>query len=375
MKKEIRRFQEAGFKVYLYFWPITLAFNPRDEIKMERFIEFIKKSVEFYQPDGVGYDMNWDVHKEIVKLQYEIYKWLNEKYPGKKVIIDYGFGTPSELYADALLCEKTPPAYGFPENTVVESVRALRGTLLNLIYYQSKARALEKKGKLERWGWGINIPVNSLEQIKAIYRELILKSLALGSPWMTEIESFFTPEDSEEWQKIMGRKIYPFPELMGLKEVAYFSSLATGTPLVTEIKAISYHPDVVASLWAEKGRFLLALYRHKMSWHPETGFWSPKQEATSKLIWVKIKLGDLKKYGLDKLPELKLVVLNKMGLPVKRGFKVESEDLAIQYPVSSSEAGSLPPFRMKVENEVFTLTGYLEKDEMLLVYPGEEKND
>ena len=71
--------------------------------------------------DGVGYDMNWHVHKEILKIQYEIYRWLKKEFKEKKyVLVDYGFGTPSALYTDFHLSEFGLTQYGYPENPPLE---------------------------------------------------------------------------------------------------------------------------------------------------------------------------------------------------------------------------------------------------------------
>ncbi len=89
LRAEIRRLQKQRFKVLLYFCPV-----PRSEVKLQRFIKFAKQATEFYRPDGIGYDMNWHVHKQCLKLQYELFRWLKRRYPDRCVVIDYGFSTP-----------------------------------------------------------------------------------------------------------------------------------------------------------------------------------------------------------------------------------------------------------------------------------------
>ncbi len=376
LKEAIQQLHGEGFRVYLYFWPLTEIFNPRDKVYLERYIRFIKKSVEFYHADGVGYDMNWDVGKSILKLQYAIYTWIKKKYPQAKVIIDYGYGGPSEPFADALLCENTPPAYGFPRNAVVASVRALKATLLDLIYFQGNALTLAEGKKIGRWGWGVNEPVDTLSQEKSVYFTLVLKSLALGSPWMTEFGDFIAPGDVGKWEKIYSHtKLVPFPELMKRADLARFSSLATGTSLVTEAGVVSHHPDLVASCWAGPGRLLVDAFRYRIDWHPVTGFWSPQQEAASNRVWLRVDLRKLKRYGLDpnKLPKLKLVVLSGNGLPVKRGVMVETEgNLAIKYPAAPISVRPPPPFQVRVRRGRLEITGYLGRHETLLLYPDKE---
>ncbi len=84
------------------------------------YIEAIKRCMDVYQPAGIAFDMGWacatnwqfshanprtSTSHGILRLQMEIWEWLNKKYPDMRVIINESYGTPSQLYADGVLIE------------------------------------------------------------------------------------------------------------------------------------------------------------------------------------------------------------------------------------------------------------------------------
>ena len=343
---------------------------------MQHYIRFIKKCVEFYEPDGVGYDMNWQVHKEIVKLQAEIYRWLQREYPDEKkwVIVDYGFGTPSQLYADALISEFGPVQYGFPENPVYESTMALRTGWLNLLTFAHFNDILTGEGKLKRWSLR-RVKVKTREELHELYLDTLLKGLALGATWMDMPWPFIAPEDVDAWKKLgfTRKEGYSFPRLLKLKELAAFSARATGTPIVTDSNAVTAHPDLKASAWADARSLLVAAYRHRVSWHPEPGFYSPQEEARTSLPWVRLDRRVLQRHGLRRVPTLRAVVLGKDGLPKARADWSGTGEKAVHYPNAPEGASDAEPLRLQVAatEEAIEIRCPLSEGQLLLVFSPE----
>ena len=331
VRRDIRRLQREGFKVILYVWPVTLAFNPRESDKFRRYLEFLKRAVDFYEPDGIGYDMNWHVHKECLKLQFALYRYVKAKGRPMWVVIDYGFGTPSQLYADALLSEFGPVQYGFPENPVTEATWALRTGLFNLLDFAFFAKGLESEGRLTKWGI-MRVDIRSREELERFYVQLVMKGLALGATWADYARIFVAPGEVPKWEEA-GFKGYmvPFPRILDLTELAEFSARAAGTPILTETGAVRCHPDLVASAWADEGRLLVAAYRFRTGWHPEPGFFTPAEEAEAKPVWVAVSKRALREHGFVKRkPGFKFRLIGPDGLPVPSGkFEVRPNPEAL----------------------------------------------
>jgi len=327
LKDEIHRLQSQGFRVYLYFWPVTLFFNPRNEGKLQGLMECAKRAVEFYDPDGIGYDMNWQVHKQVLKLQYELYHWLQQRHPGKKVIIDYGFGTPSQLYGDGLISEFGLWMYGVPTNSVVESFTALRTNVTNLVYFAHPLRELKEQGQITKIGIG-PVNVRSLEEWYRTYFRLVMQSVALGGSWADDAFAFEQPE---------------FEPVLKRTALARFTAQTAAVPLVCESGATQARPDdLMVSVWAKEGHLLLAAYRYRMSWRPEPGFFTVEQGGNPVTLTLRRDL--LAKQGLSKRPALNLLVLNAE---------------ALEKPAHN--------FRATVSQDAVTLTGDLAEGEMLLM--------
>lgn len=327
MREEVRRLKSEGFKVYLYFWPVTLFFNPRNESKLQGLIDCAKRAVEFYEPDGIGYDMNWQVHKQVLKLQHELYHWLQQKHPGKKVIIDYGFGTPSQLYGDSLISEFGLWMYGLPTNGVVESFTALRTNVTNLVYFAHPLRELKEKGQVNKIGIG-TVNVRSLEEWYHTYCQLVMQSVALGGSWADDAFAF----EQQEFEPVLKRTA-----------LAQFAAQTAAVPVVCETGVTQARPDdLIASVWANDRRLLVAAYRYRMSWKPEPGFFSPEQGGNP--VTITLRRDFLAKQGLRKVSPLRLIVLDAE---------------AMEKPASN--------FRAVVSRNAVTLTGDLGDGEMLLV--------
>jgi len=322
LKRFVKRLQRKGFRVYLWFWPVTLSFDPGHKDKLMSFIDFIKRVVMYTGVDGVGYDMNWHGHKEILKIQYEIYRWLKKEFKEKKyVLVDYGFGTPSALYTDFHLSEFGLTQYGYPENPPLEGAMAFRVGVANIFDYPLAWERLKREGEIRKYGIMRGINITTEEELKKFYLEYMLKAIALGGSWALYGRTLADPDPA-----FRGRKdIPPFLELMELKELASFSARVTGTPLVAETQTMDRHPDLIASTWAKKDTLLIAAYRYRTIWHPEPGFFSPRQEAETKPVWINLSREILAKYGLRKIPELEVKILGKDALPIeeKKTFQVK----------------------------------------------------
>ena len=311
VKRDIKRLQDEGFKVILYVWPVTLAFNPREPDKFSRYLEFLKRSIDFYEPDGIGYDMNWQVHKECLKLQFELYRFIKAKGKPMWAVIDYGFGTPSQLYADALLSEFGPVQYGFPENPVTEATWALRTGLFNLLDFAHFAKKLEAEGKLTKWGI-MKVDVRSREELERLYVESVMKGLALGATWADYARIFVAPEEVPKWDEI-GFKGYmvPFPKVLELKDLAEFSAKATGTPILTDSGSVKCHPDLATSAWADGNRLLIAAYRFRTS------------EGIDP-VWIEVSREVLRRHGFtSSSPSFTSKLIGPDGLPVEGRAKFE----------------------------------------------------
>ncbi|HIE52591.1 MAG TPA: hypothetical protein EYP85_12620 [Armatimonadetes bacterium] len=328
LKEEIARLHRQGFKVYLYFWPVTLSFNPRNEAKLRQLIDFAKRCVDFYQADGLGYDMNWHVHKQVLKLQYELFHWLREKHPEGRIIVDYGFGTPSQLYADTLISEFGLWMYGLPHNNVIESFTALRTNVTNLIYFEGPLRELKQGRPVRKIGIG-KVNVRSVEEWYHTYVQLVMQSLALGGSWSDSAASFSRPE---------------FEPLVDRTTLAHFSARTVATPLVTETGCAECRPDDgMVAVWADEGNLLMAVYRHRLSWKPEPGFFRPEEVANP--LTVTVHRSALARNGLRRIPPLKVVVLD---------------------PEGRERAGAR--FRCEVSPAAVQLTGDLGEGELLLAW-------
>jgi len=216
LRDEIARLHQEGFRVYLWCWPVTLFFNPRSEQKARAWVECIKQAVEFYQPDGIGYDMNWQVHKEILKLQYALFHWMQKRYPQKHIMHDYGFGTPSQLYAHSVLSEFGLWMYGVPHNDVIELFTALRTNLTNLVFFAFPLRELREKGVLTQI-YAARVQVHTEQEWLQTYLQQVMQSVAMGGSWAVDSHDFDEPL---------------FDEVLKRTALAEFAAKTTATPLV-----------------------------------------------------------------------------------------------------------------------------------------------
>lgn len=84
------------------------------------YLSRVKACLDFYNPSGVAWDMCWGLPQKweysranprtsnaqgIARVQAEIWRWLREHYPEKRVITNEAPGTISQLFSDAILLE------------------------------------------------------------------------------------------------------------------------------------------------------------------------------------------------------------------------------------------------------------------------------
>ena len=331
VRDEIARLKQEGFRVYLWCWPVTLFFNPRNVAKREAWTECVKRAVEFYEPDGIGYDMNWQVHKEILKLQSELFRWMHRRYPQKHIMHDYGFGTPSQLYAHSILSEFGLWMYGVPHNDVMESFTALRTNLTNLLFFAQPLKELREKGQLTQV-YIAPVQVHTEQEWLQTYLRQVMESVAMGGGWAMDSFDFEEPL---------------FGEVLKRTALAQFAARTTTVPLVCEHDVVEASPDdVIVSVWADAGRLLLAAYRYRMRWRPESGFRSVQQGADPMRLAVSLPM--LRTNGCRRLPALSCEVLGTDAMP--------RSDASV---------------RVSRQDDVLVLTGDLGEDEMLLVTGGQ----
>jgi len=81
------------------------------------YVQKVKECVDFYRPDGIAWDMGWfdiwtgyapsqgiegaGIHHGILRVQAEIYDWIQSQHPNMKVVMNLSGFSPSGLYADA----------------------------------------------------------------------------------------------------------------------------------------------------------------------------------------------------------------------------------------------------------------------------------
>ncbi|OGV38418.1 MAG: hypothetical protein A2020_15285 [Lentisphaerae bacterium GWF2_45_14] len=69
------------------------------------YFEQVRKCMDFYNPAGIAWDMGWDPEiPGILRTQADIYKWLKENHPSKKVISNESMN-PTQFYSDAVMLE------------------------------------------------------------------------------------------------------------------------------------------------------------------------------------------------------------------------------------------------------------------------------
>jgi hypothetical protein len=231
----------------------------------------IKDSIAVYNPFGVAWDMGWwatnphvfssadprtdNVHA-VTRVQADIWKWLVEVHPAKRVIANDSAGLPSELFADAVMIEHAASASILD----FEAAKALGAQIV----------AFELAGDFYR-----------KEDPSADVRPLIaaaqMRELSYGGG-------------------IAGDNQAGFPEING------FSALAMGgRPLLgSHDIEVEGGAQVEASAWVSDGRLLIAAYN----------------EGAPTPVTLRISADGLRQSGLSNLNASSALVLGKDGHPL-----------------------------------------------------------
>ncbi|MDY6913126.1 MAG: hypothetical protein SVT52_01525, partial [Planctomycetota bacterium] len=195
------------------------------------YIDGVKRCITYYNADGVAWDMDWldmymgrgysvsnprsGIHHGLLRVQYEIYKWLKQSNPPKNVISNFALAVPTQYYSDAVMFEEGMLGM---HKQMPELVRAFQTNIVGMLYTDS-------------------------------YRD-IMKCLSLGMSWSSETRFFLKNSKA-------GKR------LAVLQPMADFSAKISATPLL-DVNAIHFSrpsEQVSGSLWCDSNRILAAVYR------------------------------------------------------------------------------------------------------------------
>lgn len=72
----------------------------------EDFLQQVREVVDYYQPAGIAWDMDWLPHNPgLLAVQAETFNWLRAAHPALRVITNEACGTPSGWFSDAVMLE------------------------------------------------------------------------------------------------------------------------------------------------------------------------------------------------------------------------------------------------------------------------------
>jgi hypothetical protein len=199
-----------------------------DEMR-EWFVEEIKHAVDFYQPDGICWDMGWGDairpystagpysgnHHGVLRAIHDIYVWSKAKYPEKKIWIN-SLVFPDLLWVDGMLVEG-----GQHSDLLYMGVRAYNIPIMTIDY---------------EWFYKKN------GEETVTYRTM--RGLALGS-------AFSQGQGSG----------HPLSDDLG--DIAEFMADTACTPPLFDHRALRIERDdsqVFGSVWASSGRLMAAIF-------------------------------------------------------------------------------------------------------------------
>jgi hypothetical protein len=188
------------------------------------YIDQVKRVVDYYKPHGIGWDMSWGcdifrgvcvnhpesggIHHGELRVQYEIYQWLKQRYPDMRVMTNSGSNNPSSLYSDVVMFEAVGKDTDWASTwNGVQRARAYKVNLLALNYDNHIPSIM--KGLSYGLGWG-------------------------GGSGLQAAEGF-----------------------------AEFSAKTYSVPLVSESRVAGINPHdwrVSASVWADKENLMIAVF-------------------------------------------------------------------------------------------------------------------
>ena len=255
-----------SFGIYEPIIPGEVDFN-NDEARAWYF-KRLKECVEYYQPDGIAWDFGWshlaasynvsmysaadpncDMFQGQLKIQYEVYKWLQENHPEKKVLTNNVGGAPAQLYADAILLEGGTTD---PHSAYHDASKALNTAIVNLIYGSASYDKASDP----------NDPA-----IEKFYKDRLKVMLPLGASYGCFIGDVVPHTEYQMTEWFGGLNYYPFVSTIST-DLTEFSAKTNAVPMVTDDRTLSTNsPEVVGSVWADEKNFMVAIYNndHKKS--------------------------------------------------------------------------------------------------------------
>jgi len=230
------------------------------------YIDQVKDVVEFYKPDGIGWDMSWGcdifrgicikhpeeggIHHGELRVQADIYNWIQEKYPNMRVMCNSGACNPSAMFSDSVMFE------GLGKNTnwdnfalSVQRAKAYRASMFGLCYDNHYPSLMKALAYGVGWGGGAGMPLT---------------------------ENF-----------------------------ADFSAMIMAVPLVVEKGALTLSSDkIIGSMWADENHLLIACYSDKDT-----------------ELDLNFSITVTKAYGLRKIPELQVRTVGPDGKKCETNIK------------------------------------------------------
>lgn len=302
IKAQMKRKQEMGFKLYLYFcanlylpradiespeerteppYERWLNRNPdgslmvgteqvrQDQISVlpdwcnEEWIEWyvseVKRLIDFLEPDGIAWDTSWGIlwaatspysysHPQSAlqqgqqRAQAEIYAWLKEAHPKMRVITNGVMGlAPTHLVTDA--CLREFQAGSLTEAPLTELFKVFNMNTLNLIDLPWERQG----GNYDRY--------RDLPELEKIYVRFMMQGLGFGAAIGTYGGSFVDhPPDAY---------YYKAPFIEKYQDLYDWSQAIAATPVIGEDGAFSVRPEwlrFTSSLWGNADRLLCAVY-------------------------------------------------------------------------------------------------------------------
>lgn len=233
----------------------------------------VQRAMDYYNFDGIFFDMSWDmhvgfsgyypdtgVHQGILKVIADTRKWLNSKYPEKKIIMNFG-NVPIQLWVDAIDVE----AGTRTDKLMLDVLKIYNMPVINLNYASLFKGVYEPKHGADWYKW---------------YFKDILRLLSYGATWGGHGVELGIPSGMPELENraVETRK--------NLGKVALFSATANSVPWVTEsgfpkIEAGGLE-KITASVWADENHLMMAIYN---------------DEGKETAINVKFPLNVLESYG------------------------------------------------------------------------------
>lgn len=186
-------------------------------------------ALDYYRPSGIAWDMGWGdileapctrhpqtgLHHAVLRLQYDVWRWVQRHHPRMKIIGNEFKGSPSQLYCDAMMFEAG------------DHLDAL--TMQSMKFYRTAATGLYYREAFPDEQWP----------------QAVMRHLSYGITCGGRIEELARP---------------PFGELTAL---AAFSAQANNTPLVIERAGLMVAPErekISGAAWAGKSRLLIAIF-------------------------------------------------------------------------------------------------------------------